>query len=333
MMFLLPTCGCCGFPPKVHSTCPETCSYYVEYGDDINSWDYVCGDASVPASLDWGSGNYTLNQYPASGSYGPGMEYSGTVNGGSGFFEEIAGIQACWPYGADDGCGWSARYLSMMIGGYGGAPFFRYEETVYGEPVDPNGTDPRETVNLTRKCHVTILPCAGLYDSSAYGCTVGECQYTRGFWTISAKLEFTYSRSGVASHSVTYRIGRTVLSDSWLDAIVFVEHEDCAGRLDVPQQEKHTCYGEVSPGCDEPTYPDFHLPPNVLVTVSDSGVTVSLDGSPTVYEWQSIATTGDGYSGIPADWKKEFSVLVNQAESCCFTDCDYETNLCCNPLP
>ena len=69
---------------------------------------------------------------------------------------------------------------------------------------------------------------------------------------------------------------------------------------------------------------DFHLPSDVLFSCTKTGVSVTVGGQTTSYGWAANS---------PAlTFTRTFDIWIRRKFSC-FQDCDFETNLCCNPLP
>jgi hypothetical protein len=78
----------------------------------------------------------------------------------------------------------------------------------------------------------------------------------------------------------------------------------------------------------------FHLPTPTTFSFSHSGVTVGYNGSSELYPWTSYQINFSyGYSSLLAsDFDGTYDAVI-QKYTACFANCNYSTNLCCNPLP
>jgi hypothetical protein len=97
--------------------------------------------------------------------------------------------------------------------------------------------------------------------------------------------------------------------------------------------EDKKCVSDASLSCcGGPDF--FHLPTPTTFSFSQDGVTVGFGGSSQLYYWTSgFVYTNQGYSNFLAS---DFDGMPNpaiQKYTACFANCDYSTNLCCNPLP
>jgi hypothetical protein len=97
--------------------------------------------------------------------------------------------------------------------------------------------------------------------------------------------------------------------------------------------EDKKCVNDASLSCcGGPEF--FHLPTPTTFSFSHTGVTVNSGGSSQVYSWTSgFIYSGQGYTELLASDFDGTHDAVIQKYTACFANCDYSTNLCCNPLP
>jgi len=97
--------------------------------------------------------------------------------------------------------------------------------------------------------------------------------------------------------------------------------------------EDRKCVSDASLSCcGGPEF--FHLPTPTTFSFSQNGVTVDCGGSSQLYYWTNgQLNSGQGYSQfLASDFDGAHSVVI-QKYTACFANCNYSTNLCCNPLP
>jgi hypothetical protein len=97
--------------------------------------------------------------------------------------------------------------------------------------------------------------------------------------------------------------------------------------------EDKKCVSDTSLSCcGGPDF--FHLPTPTTFSFSQDGVTVDFGGASQVYSWTSgVVNSGQGYTNFLASDFDGTPNVVIQKYTACFANCDYSTNLCCNPLP
>jgi hypothetical protein len=95
--------------------------------------------------------------------------------------------------------------------------------------------------------------------------------------------------------------------------------------------EDKKCVSDTSLSCcGGPDF--FHLPTPTIFSFSQYGVTVDFGGASQLYSWSGLAINSGYTEFLASDFDGTPNVVI-QKYTACFANCDYSTNLCCNPLP
>lgn len=315
-MVLLPGCGCCESQAPSVCVCADFAPYSVQY-DGFDSWDFKCG---LPSPLPW-QNDLTEEVTPASSAICGAVGFLAEYNRREGFTN--------MPIPPDVPGQGERQNITRTIGlGRTRDPSTLSND--FGQSYSPGGPFLNTQIYL------------GVHDNEnvTYRRPWPNFPFYRdvqGFRSFSLDIECISVVSAPRAWRV--RAGRfceSVNPDGssggrarrWIDWSVFHSQVMEGGII-----TDHKCVqGDSLVCCDtEQVRRRFHLPTPLTFTTSPSGITASFSGGSTFVPW----IQGDMPPAIadPSNtFYREHTVTV-VANTACFRNCDYSTNLCCNPLP